>query len=59
MTKSVVIALILFLIFYCIGFSIKLVKNQACNEDQCSFATSLQEVREERFPRKGYMRSTC
>ena len=26
--------------FYCIGFSIKLAKNQACNEDQCSFVTS-------------------
>ena len=33
--KNVVIALILlyFVGFYCIGVSIKLVKNQACNED--------------------------
>ena len=31
--------------FYCIGFSIKLMKNQAYNENQCSFVTSLQEVR--------------
>ena len=30
--------------FYCIRFSIKLVKNQACNEDQWNFATSSQEV---------------
>ena len=34
MTKSVVIALILFLVFYCIGFSIKLVKNQAKLKNQ-------------------------
>ena len=47
--KIVVIALIYFIVFVgfaCIGFSIKLVKNQAWNEDQCNFATSLQEVRE-------------
>ena len=39
MTKNVVIALILFLVF-CIGFRIKLVKNRAWNEDQYSFTTS-------------------
>ena len=50
--KNVVIALILlyFVGFYCIGVSIKLVKNQACNEDQCSFAT---------IPQKGHVRSIC
>ena len=26
--------------FCFIGFSIKLVKNKACNEDQCSFTTN-------------------
>ena len=49
MTKSVVIELICsfyFVGFYCIRFSIKLVKNRAWNKDQCSFPTSLQEVRE-------------
>ena len=30
----------IFVRFYCIKFSIKLMKNQACNEDQCSFVTS-------------------
>ena len=49
-TKSVVIALILFLVFwgiYCIGFSIKLVKNRAWNEDQC-----ISQLAREKFVRR-------
>ena len=35
-----------FMEFDCIGFSIKLVKNQTCNEDQYSFATILRGAHE-------------
>ena len=44
MTKNVVIALILFLVFcgiYCIRISTMLVKNQAWIEEQVDFARSL------------------
>ena len=39
--------------FYCIGFSIKLVKNRAWNENQCNFTTSSHEVHEKGSRKKG------
>ena len=41
--------------FYCIGFNIKLVKNQVCNEDQCSFATSSWVKVSAKRPREKHM----
>ena len=41
--------------FYCIGFNIKLVKNQVCNEDQWSFATSSRVKASAKRPREKHM----
>ena len=63
MTKNVVIALILFLVFLwdfiVLGLVLSWWKIEHELKNQCSFATSSQEVREKSNPQKGHVRSIC